>query len=247
MSQPTIWFDPARLQVLLIYARKWSGKKFTLAMIAQRIHEVSGMDVSDSQLSALATGKSKNPSFLLVNALCAALGVSITFFSDPDGVDQLLAGDADLHDAAEQPPIRGFDSERLRWLFDNVKDSDGRKLNQATIVARVNDLGVELSESQLSALVRGKSTNPSFALVNALCRAFGVKMTVFSEEDGLSALQAELALMEAIKRREISYLALRASELDREELEQITNIVDLLTRKRRGAQVRAPEELPSGE
>jgi transcriptional regulator with XRE-family HTH domain len=76
----------------------------------------------------------------------------------------------------------GYLAERLRWLFDEVRRPDGRPYSLRDVAAGVNAVaGQELMSFQyLALLCSGKRRNPSFMMVAALARWFGVDTGYFS-------------------------------------------------------------------
>ena len=114
-------------------------------------------------------------------------------------------------------------AQKMEWLFAHVFDENNQPFTMTEIAKRSG-----LSISQLRNVRMGNTPNPGLQNIKAICAAFGVTPRVFLDDDGIQQTEAELALLEVLKRREIRDLALRAQELGPDAVRLLAQFIDAL-------------------
>lgn len=116
---------------------------------------------------------------------------------------------------------------RLNRLWD-ARQPQGRPFTLREVADAVNtEAGYNLVSPQyLSVLRRGERTEPSFSILAALARFFGVTADYFSaEEETARHSEAELRLLQALSDAGVRHLALCAADLNPDDLATITGII----------------------
>jgi transcriptional regulator with XRE-family HTH domain len=127
-------------------------------------------------------------------------------------------------------------AQRLEYLFRTVRGSGRREYsNEEVATAITRDQGVTISASYLWYLRTGQRDNPTLKHLNALARFFGVPAAYFFDDETANQVEAELALLTAMKDARIRDVALRADGLSAESLDTIRDVI---------ARVRQLEGLP---
>jgi transcriptional regulator with XRE-family HTH domain len=126
---------------------------------------------------------------------------------------------------SDDPPERTL-AERLEYLFRTVRESDRREYsNDEVATAITRDQGVTISASYLWYLRTGQRDNPTMKHLSALARFFGVPPAYFFDNDAAERVEAELALLTAMKNARIRDVALRADGLSAESLDTIRDVI----------------------
>lgn len=117
-------------------------------------------------------------------------------------------------------------AERLEYLFRTVREPGRREYsNEEVAAAIVRDQGVAISASYIWYLRTGQRDNPTFKHLNALARFFGVPPAYFFDHGTGARVEAELALLTAMKDVGVRDVALRAAGLSPKSLEAITDVI----------------------
>ena len=128
----------------------------------------------------------------------------------------------------EQDTSRGsVIAERLNRLWD-ARQPEGRPWTLREVADAVNtEAGYNLVSPQyLSVLRRGERTEPSFSILAALARFFGVMVDYFSDDEVTARhSEAELRLLQALSDAGVRHLALCAADLNPDDLATITGII----------------------
>lgn len=128
----------------------------------------------------------------------------------------------------EQGTSRGsVIAERLNRLWD-ARQPEGRPYTLREVADAVNaEAGYNLVSSQyLSVLRRGERTEPSFSILAALARFFGVGVEYFSADEGTARhSEAELRLLQALRDNGVRHLALCAADLSADDLAIVIGII----------------------
>lgn len=112
--------------------------------------------------------------------------------------------------------------QTLREVADGVNKSAGEQI---------------LSAQYLQQLRSGVRRNPSYAMLAAIARFFGVSPDYFSDEETARRADEELRLLAALQDSRVRHLALCAAELSPENLAMVTALVEKVLRS---------ESLPEG-
>ncbi len=131
-------------------------------------------------------------------------------------------------------------ADKLNHLFDAVRGPGNRPYSNHQVAAAINQRsaaqgGPTIDHSYIAKLRSGGRAKPSFEIIEALATFFGVKVDYFSDEEAARRIDAQLALVAALRDSGVQDIALRASGLSAEGLSTITAIID---------QVRKLEGLP---
>src|SRR5438093_3277208 len=90
--------------------------------------------------------------------------------------------------------------EKLEHLFRTVRRPDRREYsNEEVASAILGEQGETISSSYIWYLRTGQRDNPTFKHINALARFFGVPPAYFFDDDTTERVEAELALLAAMK------------------------------------------------
>jgi transcriptional regulator with XRE-family HTH domain len=121
----------------------------------------------------------------------------------------------------------GLIARRLNALWP-TRQKDGKPYSLREAASAINEQeGRDLvSASYLSALRIGERAEPSYAILTALARFFGVSLDSFSGDEATARhSEAELRLLRALQDSGVRNLALCAADLSPDSLATITEIV----------------------
>jgi ESX-1-secreted protein regulator len=117
---------------------------------------------------------------------------------------------------------------KLEHLFRTVRKPDQREYsNEEVATAIAQDQGETISASYIWYLRTGQRDNPTFKHINALARFFGVPPAYFFDDETTDKVEAELALLTAMRDAGVRDVALRAAGLSPASLR---TIADMITR-----------------
>lgn len=128
-------------------------------------------------------------------------------------------------------------AEKVEWLFTHLRDENHQPFTTAEIAKRSG-----VSFAQIRNLREGTSENPTLGTLEAICRAFGVTLKVFLDEDGIAQMEAKMALLATLERSEIRDLALRAGDLGPEAIVQLTQLIGKLLERESPPKPEPPPE-----
>lgn len=143
---------------------------------------------------------------------------------------------------SSQRPQRSL-ADKLNHLFDTIRGPGQKHYSNHQVAAAINQRsaalggGPTIDHSYIARLRSGGRGKPSFEVIEALATFFGVKVDYFSDEELAQRIDAQLALVAALRDSGVQDIALRAAGLSAEGLSTITAIID---------QVRRLEGLPPG-
>jgi transcriptional regulator with XRE-family HTH domain len=117
-------------------------------------------------------------------------------------------------------------AERLEHLFQTVHEAGRREYtNEEVSAAIARDQGERISASYLWYLRTGQRDNPTFRHLNALATFFGVPAAYFFDDAKSEQVEAELALLAAMRDAGVRDVALRAAGLSSESLGTIGDVI----------------------
>ena len=126
---------------------------------------------------------------------------------------------------AEQPERRTV-GQKLEHLFRTVCKPDQREYSNEEVATAIhNEQGETISSSYIWYLRTGQRDNPTFKHINALAKFFGVPPAYFFDEDTTQKVEAELALLTAMKDAGVRDIALRAAGLSPASIRTICEVV----------------------
>lgn len=115
---------------------------------------------------------------------------------------------------------------KLEHLFHTVRKPDRREYTNDEVAALIlSDQEVQISSSYIWYLRTGQRDNPTFKHLNALARFFGVPAAYFFDEETTERVEAELALLVAMKDTEVRDIALRVAELSPASIRTISEVI----------------------
>ncbi|MCM4083917.1 helix-turn-helix domain-containing protein [Paractinoplanes hotanensis] len=100
---------------------------------------------------------------------------------------------------------------RLDWLFEHVRDKDGREFSQREVARRITEAGEPISHAYIAQLRRGAKTDPTLGHLRALAHFFGVPVEYFTSEEVAAGARTELTLVAALQGLKAQTVALRDS------------------------------------
>lgn len=127
---------------------------------------------------------------------------------------------------AEEPQRRTL-ADRLDYLMRTVHPPGRGEYTHEEVAAEIAAQGgPTISGSYIWQLRTGRKDNPTKKHIEALARFFGVSPLYFFDDTEAERVEAELALLAAMRDQGIRRLALRSSGLRPESLEAITSMVE---------------------
>ncbi|MDI1463491.1 helix-turn-helix domain-containing protein [Catellatospora sp. KI3] len=139
-----------------------------------------------------------------------------------------------MNDSSE-PALRRTFADKLNHLFETVHGPDRRPYSNRQVAEAVNSRaaatdGPTIDHSYLSKLRAGGRAKPSFDVVEALAAFFGVKVDYFGDDETTARIDAQLALLAAMRDAGVRDLALRAAGLSPQGLDTVTALLDQVRR-----------------
>jgi transcriptional regulator with XRE-family HTH domain len=117
-------------------------------------------------------------------------------------------------------------AEKLEYLFRTVRESGRREYSNEEVSAAIaRDQEETISASYIWYLRTGQRDNPTFKHLNALAKFFGVPPAYFFDDAAADKVEAELALLNAMKDAGVRDVALRAAGLSPESLDAIGDVI----------------------
>jgi transcriptional regulator with XRE-family HTH domain len=118
-------------------------------------------------------------------------------------------------------------ADKLGYLFRTVRGSGRREYTNEEVASTISrEQDVSISASYLWYLRTGQRDNPTFKHLNALARFFGVPPAYFFDDETSARVEAELALLTAMKDTGVRDVALRAAGLSTRSLDTITDVIN---------------------
>jgi len=116
---------------------------------------------------------------------------------------------------------------RVDHLFRTIKPRGAREYSFEEVAEAIRTRGgPTISATYIWQLRRGLRNNPTMKHVEALAGFFGVPPAYFFDDDTTQRIDAELALLTAVRDSSVRQIALRASGLSAKSLVAITEMVE---------------------
>jgi ESX-1-secreted protein regulator len=128
--------------------------------------------------------------------------------------------------ADERTPSPRTLSEKLDQLFAVVHPPKGEYTHEEVANAIRDAGGPTVSATYIWQLRKGLRDNPTKKHLAALSSFFGVPVAYFFDNEAAARIDAELALLSAIRDARVRQVALRASGLSTESLETIAEMIE---------------------
>ncbi|WP_137988430.1 hypothetical protein [Streptomyces vilmorinianum] len=127
---------------------------------------------------------------------------------------------------------------RLEYLFEHVQPLGRRHTLQEVVdgIKNADDPdGTSLSVGRLSMIMNGKAANPTIGTLRALGVFFGVPVAYFVDDDVADQTVAQLALVTAMRRKDVQAVALRAAAVATSSAQGIDLVRNLVEQASRGS------------
>jgi transcriptional regulator with XRE-family HTH domain len=128
--------------------------------------------------------------------------------------------------AEERTPTPRTLAEKIDRLFAVVHPPKGEYTHEEVANAIRDAGGPTVSATYIWQLRKGLRDNPTKKHLEALSSFFGVPVAYFFDEEAAARIDAELALLSAIRDAQVRQVALRASGLSTESLETIAEMIE---------------------
>lgn len=116
---------------------------------------------------------------------------------------------------------------KLNKLFEAMRKAGTPPLSNATAAAAItNKTGVPISPAYLWQLRSGMKTNPTVQHLRAIADFFGVPASYLIDRDTDQKVEAQLALMQALRDSGVRDLAMRTSGLTPQAISSLAAMVD---------------------
>ncbi|MFF1611531.1 helix-turn-helix domain-containing protein [Amycolatopsis sp. NPDC058278] len=116
---------------------------------------------------------------------------------------------------------------KIDHLFRTVRPRSGKEYSFEEVAEAIRGSdGASISATYLWQLRKGARDNPTRRHLEALARFFGVPPAYFFDESTATQVDAELALLAALRDASVRQIALRASGLSPKTLSAITQLVE---------------------
>lgn len=123
--------------------------------------------------------------------------------------------------------VRGSLATKLDHLFSSVRPADGDEYTFDEVAEAIRAQGgPTISSTYLWQLRKGLRDNPTKRHLEALATFFGIPAAYFFDEAEAERINAELALLSALRDTPVRHIALRARGLSPKSLEAISDMVD---------------------
>lgn len=129
-----------------------------------------------------------------------------------------------------EPPPRRTLAEKIDHLFATVRPPKGEYTHEEVANAIRDAGGPTISATYVWQLRKGLRDNPTKKHVEALAGFFGVPPAYFFDDDAAAQIDAELALLTALRDADVRQVALRASGLSTESLHTIAEMIERVRR-----------------
>ena len=132
--------------------------------------------------------------------------------------------------------VRGPLATKVNHLFTVVRPANGDEYTFDEVAEAIKAQGgPTISATYLWQLRTGRRDNPTKRHLEALAQFFHVPVAYFFDDDQGAATARELELLGALRDAGVRSVALRAVNLSREGIDTISEIIDVLARREKGA------------
>lgn len=128
----------------------------------------------------------------------------------------------------KEPPDPRTLAEKLDHLFTIVRPARGEYSHEQVAAAIAASEGSTISAAYLWQLRKGLRDNPTMKHLEALAEFFGVSPAYFFDDEATARIDADLALLAALRDDAVRQLALRAAGLSAESVAALTALTERL-------------------
>ena len=125
-----------------------------------------------------------------------------------------------------EPPGRRSLAEKIDHLFKTVHPARGEYSHEEVAAAIRDRGGPTISATYLWQLRKGMRDNPTMRHLEALAGFFGVPPAYFFDDEAAARIDAELAMLAALRDSNVRQVALRAAGLSEESLGAIAEMIE---------------------
>ncbi|MEU4703299.1 XRE family transcriptional regulator [Nonomuraea dietziae] len=121
---------------------------------------------------------------------------------------------------------------RLKWLFDTVthpasSPKAGERYSLREAAAAITEAGTPVTDAYLSMLCNGKRSKVSLEQAAGIAKFFGVKVEhLTGDQETWARVEAQLMLLESLKKAGVDRLAFRASGLSPDGLRRVAEVIE---------------------
>ncbi|MGP4001364.1 Secondary metabolite protein [Streptomyces sp. 8N706] len=148
--------------------------------------------------------------------------------------------DRDPAAASEDPHVTiaaATFAEKLDYLFKNVHPPGRGPYTYAEVADGIREANAEAAEvtgkpaknltaSAIQQLRTEPTRNPTYPTIKALANFFGVKAGYFFDEDEAEEAKAKIAVLAAMRDKNVKKVALRARGLSTDSLEMVSTVIE---------------------
>ncbi len=118
-------------------------------------------------------------------------------------------------------------ADKLESLFRTVHPAEGSEYSLEDVARAIRDAGgPTISASYIWQLRKGIKDNPTKKHIEALAEFFGVSPAYFFDDEAADRIEAELAMLAAMRDAGVRRVALRTAGLSPRSLSAIESIID---------------------
>ncbi|MCP2329923.1 helix-turn-helix domain-containing protein [Actinoalloteichus caeruleus] len=140
---------------------------------------------------------------------------------------------------AEKPETRTL-AGKLNHLFARVHPPGQGEYSNEHVAAAIRERGVNISQSYIWALRKGRSDNPTKRHLEALAEFFGVHVGYFFDDALAHRVDAQLDLVNALRDANVRDVALRTMQLDDDARRSVARIVEEISQMRAAGRTPPP-------
>lgn len=127
----------------------------------------------------------------------------------------------------DQPPAGKPLAAKIDHLFRTIRAANGREYTYREVAKAIEEAGgPTISSTYLWQLRGGARDNPTKGHLEALAHFFDVPPAYFFDDEAAARIEAELALLVALRDTSVRRIALRAAQLSPRGLEALTTMVE---------------------
>lgn len=120
-------------------------------------------------------------------------------------------------------------TERLNWLFENVRKPDGSKYTNQEVEDETEALGLRVGATAVWKIRNGQTQNPGYLTLRSLANLFRVPVTFFY--DGILSVEEEARLKSNPAVLSPNEIALRTIELDESQRQAVLAVIEAMRKR----------------
>lgn len=120
-------------------------------------------------------------------------------------------------------------TERLNWLFENIRKADGSKYTNQDIEDETERLGIRVGATAVWKIRNAQTQNPGYLTLRAIASIFKVPVTFFFE--GLLTPEESERLKSYLQFASSQEIARRTIDLDENERRALLTIIEAMRKR----------------